>query len=88
MVARARRKLTTTVPASTQVTPASASRVAAEASEAQHSFRAPFDGRTLAAAEDLRPAEAILNEQFLDEDHLTNKSGDPRIGTHNRKYEP
>ena len=88
MVARARRKSTTSVPASTQVTPASASRVAAEASDAQNSSRAPFDERTLSSGEDLRPAEAILNEQFLDEDHLTNRSGNPRIGTHNRKYEP
>ena len=27
-------------------------------------------------------------ERFNDEDHYTNKSGDPRIGTHRRTYEP
>ena len=28
------------------------------------------------------------DERFNNEDHFTNKSGDPRIGTHHRKYEP
>ena len=28
------------------------------------------------------------NERWNDEDHLTNKSGDPRIGTRHRTYEP
>jgi hypothetical protein len=28
------------------------------------------------------------NETWNDEDHYTNKSGDPRIGTHRRTYEP
>jgi hypothetical protein len=28
------------------------------------------------------------NERWNDEDHYTNKSGDPRIGTHRRTYEP
>ena len=28
------------------------------------------------------------DERFNDEDRFTNKSGDPRIGTHDRKYEP
>ena len=27
-------------------------------------------------------------ERWNDEDHYTNKSGDPRIGTHGRAYEP
>jgi hypothetical protein len=27
-------------------------------------------------------------ERWNDEDHYTNKSGDPRIGTHRRTYEP
>ncbi len=27
-------------------------------------------------------------ERWKNEDHFTNKSGDPRIGTHRRKYEP
>ena len=28
------------------------------------------------------------NDRWKDEDRLTNKSGDPRIGTHGRTYEP
>ena len=28
------------------------------------------------------------DERFNDEDHFTNKSGDPRIGTRRRTYEP
>ena len=28
------------------------------------------------------------DERWNDEDHYTNKSGDPRIGTHQRTYEP
>lgn len=28
------------------------------------------------------------DERWNDEDHYTNKSGDPRIGTHRRTYEP
>ena len=28
------------------------------------------------------------SDRWQDEDHFTNKSGDPRIGTHHRKYEP
>ncbi|HXI11657.1 MAG TPA: hypothetical protein VNM92_03315 [Thermoanaerobaculia bacterium] len=32
-------------------------------------------------------AEADRNEEFNDEDRLTNKSGDPRIGTHGRTYD-
>jgi hypothetical protein len=28
------------------------------------------------------------DERFNDEDRITNKSGDPRIGTHGRTYEP
>ena len=30
----------------------------------------------------------VPGEQWHDEDHYTNKSGDPRIGTHGRAYEP
>ena len=31
---------------------------------------------------------AASDERWNDEDHFTNKSGDPRIGTHRRTYEP
>ena len=30
----------------------------------------------------------VSDERWNDEDRFTNKSGDPRIGTHRRTYEP
>lgn len=33
-------------------------------------------------------AGGFAGDRFNDEDHLTNRSGDPRIGTHGRTYEP
>jgi hypothetical protein len=33
-------------------------------------------------------ALGVADERWNDEDRLTNKSGDPRIGTHGRTYEP
>ncbi len=33
-------------------------------------------------------AGGYADERWNDEDRFTNKSGDPRIGTHRRKYEP
>jgi hypothetical protein len=33
-------------------------------------------------------AGGFSDERFNDEDRITNKSGDPRIGTHGRTYEP
>ena len=33
-------------------------------------------------------AYGVADERFNDEDRFTNKSGDPRIGTHGRTYEP
>jgi hypothetical protein len=33
-------------------------------------------------------ALGVADERWNDEDRLTNKSGDPRIGTHRRTYEP
>ena len=35
-----------------------------------------------------RDQEYTYSERFNDEDHYTNRSGDPRIGTHGRTYEP
>jgi hypothetical protein len=29
-----------------------------------------------------------VDDRWNDEDHFTNKSGDPRVGTHGRSYEP
>ena len=39
-------------------------------------------------AERQRDQEFVMNSRWNDEDRLTNKSGDPRIGTHGRTYEP
>jgi hypothetical protein len=33
-------------------------------------------------------ASGYADERWKEEDRLTNKSGDPRIGTHGRRYEP
>ena len=33
-------------------------------------------------------AMGVADERWNDEDRFTNKSGDPRIGTHRRTYEP
>jgi hypothetical protein len=33
-------------------------------------------------------AMGVSDERWNDEDRMTNKSGDPRIGTHRRTYEP
>lgn len=33
-------------------------------------------------------ANGVADTRWNDEDRLTNKSGDPRIGTHGRTYEP
>jgi hypothetical protein len=48
------------------------------------SFRASGEERE----RDQELAGGFADERFNDEDHFTNKSGDPRIGTHHRKYEP
>ena len=48
------------------------------------SFRS--DGSDRQRDQELMPATA--DDRFLDEDRYTNKSGDPRIGTHRRTYEP
>jgi len=44
------------------------------------------DGRDRQSDQDLIPSAA--DDRFNDEDRITNKSGDPRIGTHRRTYEP
>jgi hypothetical protein len=35
-----------------------------------------------------RDQEVVFDDRWNDEDRFTNKSGDPRIGTHGRTYEP
>ena len=48
------------------------------------SFRTDGDDRQ----RDQEFADGYADESWGDEDHFTNKSGDPRIGTHHRKDEP
>lgn len=48
------------------------------------SFRS--DGADHEQDQELTPGNA--DERWNDEDHYTNKSGDPRIGTRGRTYEP
>ena len=48
------------------------------------SFRS--DGRD--HHDDQEMALGVVDERWNDEDRLTNKSGDPRIGTRRRTYEP
>ena len=54
------------------------------ATSSKASFRS--DGSDRQRDQELTPATA--DDRFLDEDRYTNKSGDPRIGTHGRTYEP
>jgi len=51
----------------------------------QTSLKGPFraDGQ-----DRQRDQDGYAEERWNDEDRLTNKSGDPRIGTHGRSYEP
>ena len=54
----------------------------------QTSLKAPFraDGRDRQSDQELTPGDR--SDRWNDEDRFTNKSGDPRIGTHGRAYEP
>ncbi len=63
-------------------------RLANEYIPTQTSLKGPF--RTTAAdrGSDQEFAEGVADERWNDEDRFTNKSGDARIGTHGRKYEP
>jgi len=47
-------------------------------------FRADGEDRS----RDQELASGYIETRWNDEDRLTNRSGDPRIGTHHRKYEP
>ena len=48
------------------------------------SFRATGEDRQ----RDQEFADGYADERWSEEDRFTNKSGDPRIGTHGRTYEP
>ena len=54
----------------------------------QTSLKAPFriTGEDQQRDQEFTPGYA--DERWNEEDRLTNKSGDPRIGTHGRRYEP
>jgi len=54
----------------------------------QTSLKAPFraDGRDHQRDQELSPGD--LSDRWNDEDRFTNRSGDPRIGTHGRAREP
>ena len=54
----------------------------------QTSLKAPFRIKGTDQQRDQEYASGYADERWNDEDRLTNKSGDPRIGTHGRRYEP
>jgi hypothetical protein len=54
----------------------------------QTSLKTSFRSDGQERENDQELAGGFADERWSDEDHFTNKSGDPRIGTHHRKYEP
>jgi hypothetical protein len=54
----------------------------------QTSLKAPFRASGADRQRDQEHGRGIADDRWNDEDHLTNKSGDPRIGTRGRTYEP
>jgi hypothetical protein len=50
----------------------------------QTSFKASFRASGQEQENDQELAGGFSDERWNDEDHFTNKSGDPRIGTHHR----
>lgn len=63
--------------------------IAESYSPTQTSTKSSFrdDGRDRSSDQELARG-VLLDDRFNDEDAFTNKSGDPRIGTHRRTYEP
>lgn len=58
-------------------------------SPTQTSIKGPFRTTGVDRQRDQELATGVLpDERWKEEDRLTNKSGDPRIGTHGRTYEP
>lgn len=55
---------------------------------AQTSLKAPFRATGQDVQNDQEHGRGPESERWRDEDVYTNKSGDPRIGTHGRTYEP
>lgn len=54
----------------------------------QTSLKGPFRANGDDQHRDQEMADGYSDERWSDEDRITNKSGDPRIGTHRRSYEP
>lgn len=54
----------------------------------QTSLKSPFRANGDDQHRSQEFASGAGDERWNDEDHYTNKSGDPRIGTHRRSYEP
>ena len=54
----------------------------------QTSLKAPFRASGDERLRDQEFTPRTADDRFNDEDRLTNKSGDPRIGTRGRTYEP
>lgn len=54
----------------------------------QTSLKAGFRADGADRQRDQEFAGGYADDRWNDEDHYTNKSGDPRIGTHGRSYEP
>jgi hypothetical protein len=54
----------------------------------QTSLKASFRASGEERQRDQELASGYVETRWNDEDRLTNRSGDPRIGTHRRKYEP
>jgi hypothetical protein len=57
-------------------------------SPTQTSIKAPFRVSGEDHQRDQEFAGGVADDRWNDEDRFTNKSGDPRIGTHRRTYEP
>ena len=57
-------------------------------SPTQTSLKGPFRTSGADRSSDQEFARGYSDDRWNDEDRYTNKSGDPRIGTHNRTYEP
>lgn len=54
----------------------------------QTGLKSPFRSDGADMQRDQEFAEGAPDERWNDEDRFTNRSGDPRIGTHGRSYEP
>ncbi|HEX6177880.1 MAG TPA: hypothetical protein VF057_05940 [Thermoanaerobaculia bacterium] len=54
----------------------------------QTSLKGPFRTSGADRQRDQEFNGGFADDRWNDEDHYTNKSGDPRIGTHGRSYEP